>query len=43
MEFLKPDRFWKVDEPPANALGCSLTVKASDGTRHALKVTSKER
>jgi len=43
MEFLKPDRFWKVDEPPGNALGCSLTVKASDGTRHALKVTSKER
>jgi hypothetical protein len=43
MEFIKPDRFWKVDEPPANALGCSLTVKASDGSRHALKVASKER
>jgi hypothetical protein len=43
MEFLKPDRFWKVSEPPENAIGCSLTVKASDGSRHALKVTSKER
>jgi len=43
MEFLKPDRFWKVDEPPENALGCSLTVKASDGSRHALKVSAKER
>jgi hypothetical protein len=43
MEFLKPDRFWKVSEPPENAIGCSLTVKASDGTRHAMKVTSKER
>jgi hypothetical protein len=43
MDFLKPDRFWKVDEPPANAIGCSLTVKASDGSRHALKVASKER
>ncbi len=43
MEFLKPDRFWKVDEPPENAIGCSLTVKASDGTRHTMKVTSKER
>jgi hypothetical protein len=43
MEFLKPDRFWKVDEPPANAIGCSLTVKASDGSRHTLKVSSKER
>lgn len=43
MEFLKPDRFWKTDEPPANAIGCSLTVKASDGSRHALKVASKER
>jgi hypothetical protein len=43
MEFLKPDRFWKVDEPPANAIGCSLTVKAADGSRHALKVASKER
>lgn len=43
MEFLKPDRFWKVSEPPENAIGSSLTVKASDGTRHAMKVTSKER
>lgn len=43
LEFLKPDRFWKVSEPPANAVGCSLTVKASDGSRHALKVSSKER
>ena len=43
MEFLKPDRFWKVEEPPKNALGCSLTVKASDGSRHALKVALKER
>ena len=43
MEFLKPDRFWKVNEPPENAIGCSLTVKASDGSRHALKVSSKER
>jgi hypothetical protein len=43
MEFLKPDRFWKVKEPPENAIGCSLTVKASDGSRHALKVSSKER
>jgi hypothetical protein len=43
MEFLKPDRFWKVSEPPENAIGCSLTVKASDGSRHAMKVSSKER
>lgn len=43
LEFLKPDRFPKVGEPPANAIGCSLTVKASDGSRHALKVSSKER
>ena len=43
MEFLKPDRFWKVNEPPENAIGASLTVKASDGSRHALKVSSKER
>jgi len=43
MEFLKPDRFWKVSEPPENVLGCSLTVKASDGSRHALKVSAKER
>jgi Mg-chelatase subunit ChlD len=43
MEFLKPDRFWKVNEPPENAIGCSLTVKASDGSRHAMKVSSKER
>jgi hypothetical protein len=32
-----------VSEPPENAIGCSLTVKASDGSRHALKVSSKER
>lgn len=43
MEFLKPDRFWKTGEPPANALGSSCTVKASDGSRHALKVSAKER
>jgi hypothetical protein len=43
MEFLKPDRFWKVSEPPANALGSTLTVKASDGSKHAMKVSSKER
>jgi hypothetical protein len=43
MEFLKPDRFWKVSEPPQNALGSSLTVKASDGSRHILKVSAKER
>jgi hypothetical protein len=43
VEFLKPDRFLKVSEPPENAIGCSLTVKASDGSRHALKVSSKER
>jgi len=43
LEFLKPDRFWKVSEPPENAIGCSLTVKASDGSRHGLKVSSKER
>lgn len=43
MEFLKPDRFWKVSEPPENVIGCSLTVKASDGSRHALKVSAKER
>jgi Mg-chelatase subunit ChlD len=43
MEFLKPDRFWKVSEPPQNALGASLTVKASDGSRHVLKISAKER
>ncbi len=43
MEFLKPDRFWKVNEPPENAIGCSLTVKAGDGSRHTVKVSSKER
>jgi hypothetical protein len=43
MEFLKPDRFWKTSEPPGNVIGCSLAVKASDGSRHTLKVSSKER